>query len=328
MSASSPRVGVVIPNWNGLSHLPGCLSALAAQTFTDFEVVLVDNASSDGSVQWVRERHPEVRIVERSDNGGFSKAVNAGISATQGEYVALLNNDTVADAGWLEALVEALDEHAAYDFAAAKLVLFDDPERLNAAGDIYALWRLAGANRGIGDPVARYDRMERVLGACAAAVLYRRTLFDAVGLYDEDFFLISEDTDLNLRSLIAGKRCLYVPTALVWHKHGASIKNEPPWEMRRLQLRNDATVAAKDLPSVVLPLFPIMMLYRLFRQTVPLRPSKWHLFPGLLCQAPERLRIEWEGFRLGWAKRPEVWSLKAVGTLEILRWLLRGSGPE
>jgi GT2 family glycosyltransferase len=327
MSAASPRVSVVIPNWNGLGHLPDCLSALAAQSFADFEVVLVDNASSDGGVEWVQEHHPDVRIVQRPDNGGFSKAVNAGIAAADGEYVALLNNDTAADVDWLKALVATLDEYSSYDFAASKMVLFDKPDRLNAAGDVYALGLLAGKNRGLGRPASRYCTAERVLGASAGAALYRRALFDEVGLFDEDFFLIGEDTDLNLRCLIAGKRCIYVPAALVRHKLRASIEARPAWEMTRLGARNEAIAAAKSLPTVILCLLPVLWPYRLVRLTVPIRPSRWRLVPGLVRYAPGRLRAEVEGFRLGLVKRPGVWSHRAIGTPEILRWLLKGSGP-
>jgi GT2 family glycosyltransferase len=322
-----PRVTVVIPTWNGMNHLPECLSALSAQSFAEFETVLVDNASNDNSVCWVREHHPEVRILQRHDNGGFSKAVNAGIMAAKWEYVALLNNDTAVDAGWLGTLVAALDDQPGFDFAAPKMVLFDEPERLNAAGDVYTLGRLAGQNRGLGEPASRYDVMERVLGACAGAAMYRRSLFREVGLFDEDFFLMGEDTDFNLRCLIAGKRCLYVPAARVRHKLRGSIDNNPMWDMALLLARNEAIAAAKDMPVEILLLTPILWLYRLMRQTVPLRPSKWYLAPMSLRQVPARLRAEVEGFRLGLAKRPEVWRLKAVGTLEIVRWLAKGSGP-
>ena len=327
MPAPAPRVTVVIPNWNGMRHLSECLSALSAQSTSDFEVLLVDNASSDGSVVWAREHHPEVRVLQRPDNGGFAVAVNAGIQAARSEYVALLNNDTAVDAGWLGALVVALDDHRAYDFAASKMILYYEPERLNAAGDVYVLGRLAGRNRGLGAPVSRYGSMQRVLGACAGAALYRRSLFREVGLFDEDFFLMSEDTDFNLRCLIAGKRCLYVPAARVRHKFRASIEAEPVWEMTRLAARNEAIVAAKNLPAEVLLLTPILWPYRFIRQTLLVRPSTWHLVPMLLRQSPGRLRAEVEGARMGLAKRPGIWHLQAAGTLEILRWLLRGSGP-
>jgi GT2 family glycosyltransferase len=327
MRVVSPRVSVVIPNWNGLGHLPECLEALTAQSFTDFEILLVDNASSDGSVEWVRQDHPEVRIVQRSDNGGFAKAVNAGISVARGEYVALLNNDTAAEPRWLAALVEALDAHGSYDFAASMMILYFSPDRLNAAGDVYNVRRLLGRNRGLGQSITRFNRIQRVLGACAGAALYRRTLFEEVGFFDEEFFLMHEDTDFNLRCLIAGKRCLYVPAARVRHKLRASIDTKPSWEMTRLAIRNEAIVAGKDVPAVVFVFALPTWLWRYLRQTFPVRPSKWHLVPMLVRQSGARIHAEIEGFRMGWKKRPEVWRLQAVGTLEILRWLVKGSGP-
>jgi GT2 family glycosyltransferase len=327
MPSPSPRVTVVIPNWNGLPHLPECLEGVFAQSFADFEVLLVDNASGDGGVAWVRERYPQVRVIERADNGGFAAAVNDGIRAARGEYVALLNNDTVVDPGWLAALVEALDTHGDYDVAASRMVLYDDPGRLNAAGDVYTVGRLAGRNRGFGRPASRYAVAERVLGACAGAALYRRRLFDEIGLFDEDFFLMSEDTDFSLRCLIAGKRCLYVPAARVRHKVRASIDDGPEWEMLRLGARNEAIVAVKDLPAGLLLLSPLIWPYRFMRLTFLLRPSKWPRVPALLRHSPERVRAEIEGARIGWTKRPDVWRTRKTGMGEVLRWLLKGSGP-
>ena len=326
MSVSRARVTVVIPNWNGRRHLPECLDSLATQCFRDFEVLLVDNASSDNGLAWVEDHHPDVRVVRRPDNGGFAAAVNDGIRLSHGEYVALLNNDTVAHPGWLGALVAALDMHRDYDVAASLMVLHDDPGRVNAAGDVYDLARLTGRNRGFGEPLSRYREPRRVLGACAGAALYRRSLFDRVGLFDEDFFLMSEDTDFNLRCLVAGKKCVYVPEAVVRHKFRASIETAPVREMRRLAMRNSAMVAAKDLPAAVLILAPILWPWRLIRETLPTRPSNWHRAPMLVRQAPARLAAEWDGARLGWAKRPGVWRARTTGTLVILRWLVRGVG--
>jgi GT2 family glycosyltransferase len=326
MSASSSRVTVVIPNWNGRWLLPDCLDSLAVQNFRDFEILLVDNASSDDGLNWVEDHHPEVTVVRREINGGFAAAVNAGIRVSRGEYVALLNNDTVADPAWLGALVAALDARRDYDFAASLMVLHGDPGRVNAAGDVYSLARLTGKNRGYGEPIARYREPRRVLGACAGAALYRRALFDHVGLFDEDFFLMSEDTDFSLRCLIAGRKCLYVPGAVVRHKFRASIETAPVWEMTRLAMRNAAMVAAKDLPAAILVFAPILWPWRLIRETLPIRPSNWHLAPMLVRQAPARLAAECEGARIGWAKRPGVLRARTISTFGIIRWLVLGVG--
>jgi GT2 family glycosyltransferase len=310
-----------------MAHLPECLAALAAQSVTGFETLLVDNCSSDESVTWARGHYPEVRVLELPANGGFPKAVNAGVLASKSEYVALLNNDTAVDAGWLGALLQALDEHPDYDFAASKMILYSDSERINAAGDVWSMCRMSGKNRGFGKPASRYDTMERVLGACAGAALYRRALFDTVGLLDEDFFLMHEDTDFNLRCLIAGKRCLYVPAARVRHKWRSSVDAAPFAKMQSLSTRNSETVIARDLPMCITVLGLITWGYRALRHTVLVRPSNWRLMPAALRQAPRRIRMDARAFRAGLAQRREVWRLQTVGTREILRWLLKGSGP-
>jgi GT2 family glycosyltransferase len=326
MSSPPPRVCVVIPNWNGRRHLPECLASLAAQTFRDFGITLVDNASGDDSLEWVQSHHPEVSVLRRLDNGGFAAAVNEGIGFSRSEYVALLNNDTIVHPGWLESLVGALDARQGYDFAASLMVFHGSPDKVNAAGDTYNLGRLTGANRGLGEPATKYRHERRVLGACAGAAMYRRTLFDQVGLFDEEFFLMSEDTDFNLRCLIAGKRCIFVPGALVRHKYRASIDTAPEWEMSRLAIRNEAMVVAKDLPAAVLALTPLIWPWRFFRQTFPVRPSKWHLIPMLVCTTPGRLEAEIDGLSRGWRKRRDVWRRRRASSAEIVRWLVWGSG--
>jgi len=324
---ATPSVTVVIPNWNGRAHLPGCLEALAAQTLRDFRVVLVDNASSDDGVDWVREHHPEVVVVRRLDNGGFAVAVNEGIRHATSRYVALLNNDTVAAPGWLAALKGALDAHPEYDVAASLMVLHSAPHVVNAAGDVYDLPRLAGRNRGFGRPASRYAASRRVLGACAGAALYRRSLFAEVGLFDEDFFLMSEDTDFNLRCLLAGKKCLYVPAAVVRHKYRASIDTVSVSRMDRLAMRNEAMVVTKDLPLELLAVVPLLWPWRFLRHTFPVRPSKWRRIPQLVRQSPDRLRAEAEGLRLGWEKRRAGPPRRVARRRDVLRWLAKGSGP-
>lgn len=323
-----PRATVVIPNWNGLVHLPECMAALRAQTFSGFDVVVVDNGSTDASIEWLRDNASDVRVIPLAGNRGFAAAVNAGIRSAppECEYIALLNNDTRVDPRWLEELVAALDE-GGYDSAASLMVLYDEPGTVNAAGDDFSMSGLAGRNRGLGEPVDSYREPVRVLGACAGAALYRADLFEAIGLFDEDFFLIHEDTDFNLRALIAGKKCRYVPTAVVLHKHSATIRSQPSWPMMRYEIRNRAAVLAKDLPAALIPLAVVTWPWRVLRGTIPLRRSNWHMIPGLLGNIGPRTAAEFEGYRLGWPKRREVWSHRAAPTREIIRWLRNGVGP-
>lgn len=321
------RVTIIIPNWNGLEHLPECLASLRRQTAGDVAIVCVDNASTDGSVAWLREAHPEVQVVEMPHNGGFSTAVNAGLERATGEYVCLLNNDTVADDDWLERLIGALEENPSYAIAASKMVYYDNSERINAAGDVFVFPLLMARNRGLGARVGKHGRRVRVLGACAGSALYRRTLFDAIGPFDEDYFLMSEDTDLNFRALLAGYRCVYEPAARLRHKSGASIRRHAHDDMYLLAMRNQMQVVAKCMPRGLLPLVAACVPWRMLRTTVLVRPSAWDAIPAHLRLLPRRLRAELDGWRLGWEKRSQVIRSDDVGVLEVLRWLVVGAGP-
>jgi GT2 family glycosyltransferase len=321
-----PRASVVIPNYNGLGLIGDCLGSVRAQAFRDREIIVADNGSTDDSVAWLRTNAPDVRLVTRMPNAGFGAAVNDGIRAARGEYVVVLVNDTVVEPGWLEALVAALDR-TGYDFGASMLVFAADPETVNAAGDMYALGRLSGVQRGRGRGADGYRETVRVLGASAGSAIYRRDFFEDVGLFDEDFYLLHEDTDLNLRALIAGKRGVYVPDSVVRHREHATIDREPSDLIKRIGFRNQFMVVGKDFPAVLLAALVVLWPWVLFRQTIPLRPSKWRHLPRLLAALPGTVAAEVEGFRMGMRKRRDVWRRQAVGARRIVRWILRGAGP-
>lgn len=217
-----PYISVVIPNWNGLSHLGTCLSALRAQTWREFETILVDNGSQDDSVAFVRENFPEVRVVALPDNRGFSGGVNAGIAASRGEFIALLNNDTRAEASWLAALHRATLERPEYGMFASRVVLFDRPEILDSAGDGLTRSGAPFKRRHL-EPVCACEQGAEVFGPSGSAALYRRDVIEDAGGFDEDFFLVHEDVDLALRANLRGHRCWYVADAVVLHKVNSSI---------------------------------------------------------------------------------------------------------
>ncbi len=247
-----PRVTVVIPNWNGERFLSSCLGSLREQSFEDFETILVDNGSTDGSVAFVERNYPEVRVLPLGENRGFSAAVNAGIRASHAEYVALLNNDTETDPRWLEALVEAADGYPEAGFFASKLVDFDDRRILDGAGDVL---RRSGLpyRLGHGEPDrGQYDEVTFVFGACAGAAMYKRSMLDDVGLFDEDFFANCEDGDLSFRAQLAGYRCLYVPGSVVYHMGSATFGKRSPTAVR-LGTRNSLCLLVKNLPTPLVP---------------------------------------------------------------------------
>jgi GT2 family glycosyltransferase len=247
-----PRVTVVIPNWNGERFLEICLGSLRAQTFGDFETVLVDNGSSDGSVAFVEENFPEVRLLRLPENLGFSAAANAGIRSSTTELVVLLNNDTEVDSGWLEALVRAADERPEAGFFASKLVDFRDRRLLDGAGDAL---RRSGLPYRLGHGEVDRGQFEReafVFSACAAAALYRRSVFEEIGLFDEDFFSNCEDWDVGFRAQLAGYRCVYVPGSVVYHVGSASTGGQKSALNTRLGAQNGINVLVKNLPAALI----------------------------------------------------------------------------
>ncbi|MGB4593709.1 MAG: glycosyltransferase family 2 protein [Coriobacteriia bacterium] len=315
------RVTVVIANRNGVRHLEECFDGLRAQEFTDYAVVFVDNASSDNSVQWVRDAVPEATVIVHKQDVGYSASANDGIKAADSDYIVLVNNDVRLDPEWLGALVEAMDMNPEYDFGASRMILYYEPTLINAAGDTYSLRHVSGINRGFGQPIELFEKPMRVLGACGGAAIYRREFFEDVGPFDEDFYLVHEDTDINLRALIAGKRCLYIPAARVFHKYRSSADQYLPDWLARLDSRNRWFVASKDLPLCALT----YCLFRaLFRDTLPLRPSKWHLIPGLIREFPARVALITEGVQMGWPKRRDVWARRRVSVRTIYRWIRNG----
>ena len=248
--SDSPKVAVIIPNWNTRRWLPGCLDALKAQTLRDFQIVVVDNGSTDDSVTFIRDNYPDVHVIALPENRGFAVAVNTGIQATQTDYVALLNVDTVPRPGWLASLVETADQSPPeVGFLASKMLNLDRPDLIDDAGDSFS-WYGSSWKRGKGEPAAHYNEPGEVFSACAGAALYRRHFFEAVGLFDEDFNSYLEDIDLGLRGRLLGYRCWYVPEAEVLHQgQGAGIPR-PRYVM--FSTCNRLMILVKNIPLSLL----------------------------------------------------------------------------
>lgn len=319
-SPEVPRVTVVVPNWNTREFLGPCLRSLRRQTFRDFETVLVDSASTDGSVGFVNENFPAVRTVALPENRGFSGAVNAGIGASAAELVVLLNNDTEQEAGWLESLVRAADSHPEAGLFASKLVDFADRGLLDGAGDALRRsglpYRLGHGERDRG----LFGREEYVFGACAAAALYRRSVFGEIGPFDEDFFAYCEDGDVSFRAQLAGHRCLYVPDAVVYHVGGASTGGKRSPTATRLGTRNGLLLLAKNLPRpLALKLLPSIVLGQLSRLLVV------SLSPGGLRAHLAGLAEAWRLLPKMLEKRKAVQGGRRVSDAYLQELLLRSS---
>ncbi|MCS6962708.1 glycosyltransferase family 2 protein [Thermoflexus sp.] len=298
---SEPLISVIIPNWNGAAHLPTCLEALRRQTYARREVIVVDNGSTDDSLQ-VLARYPEVRILALRSNQGFAGAVNAGIRAALGELIALLNNDTEASPAWLETLTAAFERHPDAGLLASKILLFDRRNVFHSAGDYYRVDGIPG-NRGVWEiDEGQYDHEEEVFSACGAAAAYRRELFRDIGFFDEDFFYSCEDMDLAWRAQIAGWNCWYVPTAVVYHKLSAT-GGGPTASF--YDGRNFIYLIAKDYPTGLLRRF----WPQVFRAQWRIAREALRAWRGTAARA--RLRGMLAGF-LTWPrvarKRPQVFA--------------------
>ena len=242
------KVTIVIPNWNGRGHLKHCLPAVLAQTYPHFEVVVVDNASTDGSVDLVRERFSQVHLIVNDSNLGFAKANNIAIRATCAPYIATLNNDTKVEATWLGELMKVITSDPEIGMVASKVLFMQPPHLIDSAGIGVSRAGLAW-NRANGTPdnpleVEPYE----VFGPSAAAAIYRRAMLDEVGLFDEAYFAYYEDTDLAWRARLMGWKCIYVPTARVYHAHSATSQQGSPFK-RYLLSRNELWTIVKNYPA-------------------------------------------------------------------------------
>jgi len=247
------KVSVVIPNWNGKDSIGECLDSLAAQT-QNHMVIVVDNGSVDGSVEFIEKNYPNAILIKHSKNKGFAGGVNAGIKRSIDlgvEYTALLNNDAVADKHWLKKLVGVLDDDHKVGIVTSKICSIDN-SHLDSTGDIYTIWGLPYP-RGRGEPVTdEYDKDRLVFAASGGASLYRVALFEQVGLFDEDFFAYYEDVDISFRAQLYGWKVAYEPTALAYHQINATsskIKGFTTYQT----LKNLPLLMWKNVPWRLMP---------------------------------------------------------------------------
>jgi GT2 family glycosyltransferase len=241
-----PLFSVIIPHWNGIRFLPDCLESLRRQTYPAVEVIVVDNASSDGSQAFIRQQYPWVRLIELPTNAGFTGACNAGMRAARGAIICLLNNDTEVEADWAAAVMDAFARHPDIGSVASKMLLFDRRDHIHTTGDTFSVDGRAG-NRGVWEKdEGQYDREEYVFSACGGSSAYRREMLDQIGLLDDDFFFLMEDVDLGWRAQLAGWRCLYTPKAVVYHHLSASGGGVTASYYAG---RNTLLLLAKDFPA-------------------------------------------------------------------------------
>ena len=258
----TPEVSIVIVTWNGREHLDACLAAVAAQKGVTAETILVDNGSTDGTVEYVRTAYPWVRLVALRENRGFAGGNNAGVREARGRYVAFLNNDTAARPDWLRRLLDGVDESGRFSLVTSRIVYMDRDDVLDSAGD--GLLRWGGAfKHHHGAPASVAEDTREVFGVCGAACLMPKTVFEELGGFDEDFFASHEDVDLSYRARLRGYRCRYVADAIVRHRGSATIGRTSAFSVFHGQ-RNLEWVYVKNTPgSLLLKTLPGHAIYTL-----------------------------------------------------------------
>jgi len=244
-------VNVIIPNLDGEGLLPVCLGSLRSQTFKNFDITVVDNGSHDGSLSLLKKTYPEVKIISLDKNYGFAFAVNRGIEASNSEFIGLLNNDIELDPEWLEELHRTLVDHPNVGACNPKVLRYWEREKINVLGIRFnrnGEVEIIGAgeiDRG------QYEEERYVFGVNAGASLYRRRMFEEIGLFDETFFASFEDVDLSFRAQLAGYKALYVPTAIAYHMVGETIKRRRYFPTY-LNNRNKIIFFWKNMPNEIL----------------------------------------------------------------------------
>jgi GT2 family glycosyltransferase len=326
-------VSVIVVNWNRKELLRACLCSLARQQNVRFETILVDNGSVDGSAE-MAESEFGVKVIRNRENRGFCAANNQGIAAAKGDLIALLNNDAEAEPGWLAALSAAFSRSEDIGMAASKILEWERPGHIDKAGHLIFP---DGQNRGRGTgakDAGQYDREEEALWPDGCAAMYRKSMLDQIGGFDEDFFASGDDAELGLRARIAGWRCLYLPDAVVRHHRGSTMGKH---STRRLALieRNRVLLAAKLFPWSLLFLNPVYFAMRLAAgvaaasrgagdtASFPGWRGKFALAAGLLMGDLDALRLLPRILR----KRGEVDRYRKLSAREVRQLILRYRAP-
>lgn len=316
------RVAVVIVSWNSRDHLPRALEALAGQTHPPARTIVVDNASSDGSAELVRERFPDVEAIDSGSNLGFAAANNVGVAAARDcELIALLNPDAFPEPDWLAALVRAAEEHPGHGFFGSRLMRDHDPEEIDGSGDLYhvsglVLRRHHGLRLGSTPAALEPDE---TFSVCAGAALYRRAAFDEVGGFDASFGSYVEDADLAFRLRLAGHRGLYVPDSVVRHVGSVSAGVEGEYLVYH-SARNLIWTWAKNMP------WPLVLLYLPQHLALNVATAAWFALRGRARAQLRGQRDALRGLPAVLRRRRRIQSARRAPARELRALMTRGAG--
>jgi GT2 family glycosyltransferase len=289
IGAEGPLISIIVVNWNGVKFLGDCLSSLEKQTWQQREFILVDNGSTDGSAECIKawtKQQPLARALYLSENTGFCKANNLAFAEARGEWIALLNNDAVAEPDWLEELVRCGDTERRLGMIGSKILLQDSPGVIDKVGHLI-YWD--GQNRGRGTmetDAGQYDRPEEILWPDACAALYHRRVFEETGGFDEAFFAYGDDADLGMRARLLGWKAWYVPTAVAHHRHSSTAGAYSPLKIMLVE-RNRLLLAIKNFPVSLLIQNPYWTLRRF----------AWHAYAAMRRRGSAARFVEAHGRR-------------------------------
>lgn len=331
MAGSNPLFSVIIPNWNGKKFLRECIDSLREQTFCDFETILVDNGSTDGSAEFAEERYGDfLRIIRNRKNLGFAGGNNTGIRSAKGEYIILLNNDTWVEPTWLEELAKASGWDARFGMWASRVYSYFRRDQIEAVGELI-YWD--GLNRARGQyekDRGQYESIEEIFFPPGCGGMYRKKVFDEIGLFDEDFFAYGDDAEIGVRARMAGWKCLYVPSAVVYHKNSGSTGQYSSFKAFYVE-RNRFWITLKYFPLPLLFLSFFFTFYRFLFQGYGALTHRGAAGRFTEIYSPLRLMgILLKAYGSGFSYLPRMWkkrkmlrSLRKVSYGEIFNWFER-----
>jgi len=328
-----PKVSIIIVNWNGKKYLEECLTSVFNQTYPNYEVILVDNGSSDGSAEYVDTNFPQAKIIRLDKNYGFAKGNNIGIEEafkdSEVKYIATLNNDTKVDPYWLEELVKVAEMHEGVGSVAPK-ILFYHARNLICCVGIRICKDCNAKERGrLEEDNNQYENVEEVFGPTAAAALFRREMLEEIGLFDEDYFAYYEDVDLAWRGRLAGWKCMYVPKAIVYHILAGTSKQFSTFKAYYSE-RNRIWNMIKFLPihMIILSIWYSIMRYFLLIYGIRVgkgaasfleRESAWTMVTTVMRAYVDAFRALPQVLK----KRRQIQVIKKVNNAQINGWFHR-----
>ncbi|MGZ3493159.1 MAG: glycosyltransferase family 2 protein [Thermodesulfobacteriota bacterium] len=328
---SGPLISVIIPNWNGKHFLVECIDSLKDQTFRDFETILVDNGSTDGSAEFAEERYGGfIRVIRNKKNLGFTGGNNVGIEAARGEYIVLLNNDTWAEPTWLQELAKATSFNRPIGMWASKVCSYYKRDQIEGVGELIYWDGLCRSKGQYELERGQYNEIEEIFFPPGCGGMYRRSVFGEVGLFDEDFFAYADDAEIGIRARLAGWKCLLVPKAILYHKNSGTGGQYSPFKAFYVE-RNRFWITIKYFPLPLLALSPFFTVYRFMFQAYGALTHRGAAGQFTKNYSPWKLiwilvRAYGSGFHglpRMWKKRRKSKALRKISYGEIFTWFKR-----